>query len=79
MTILAPQHMTIPANTACHNQLINGLIKNKHERQIYRSFLSLSCTPHITLTVDLSVLRKIPISLSFNHHASLKYSIASLT
>ena len=33
-------------------------------------FLSLSCTPHIALTMDLSVRCKIPISLSFKHHAN---------
>ena len=42
-------------------------------------FLSLSCTSHIALTMDLSVLHKIPISLSFRHHASLSYCIAGLT
>ena len=42
-------------------------------------FISLSCTPHIALTTDLSDLRKIPISLFFRHHASLPYSIAGLT
>ena len=41
-------------------------------------FLSFSCTPHIALTIDLSVLHKIPISLSFRHHTSLPCSIAGL-
>ena len=35
-------------------------------------FPSLSCTPCIVLTMDLSVLHKIPMSLSSNHHASLR-------
>ena len=42
-------------------------------------FLSLSCTTHIALTMDLPALHKIPISFSFRHCASLPYSIASLT
>ena len=67
MTILSPQHMTIPTNTVYHSQLSNSFIQTQHEHQIYRFFLSLSRTPHITLTMDLSVLHKIPISLSFRH------------
>ena len=39
-------------------------------------FLSLSCTPHIALIMDLSTLHKISISLSFRHHASIPYTIA---
>ena len=38
-------------------------------------FLPSSCTPHIVLTMDLTMPRKIPISLSFKHHASLLCSI----
>ena len=42
-------------------------------------FPSSSWTPHITLTKGLFILPKIPISLSFRHHASLSYRIAVLT
>ena len=37
MTILSPQHMTIPTNTAYHSQLIYGFIQTQHEHQIHRS------------------------------------------
>ena len=38
MTVLSPQHMTIPANTVCHSQLLYGFIQTQHEHQICRSF-----------------------------------------
>ena len=79
MTILSPQHMTIPANTVCHSQLIYGVAQTQYEHQICRFFSILCCTPHITLITDLSVLRKIPISLSYRCHASLPFCIAGLT
>ena len=31
MTILYPQHMTIPMNTVCHSQLIYGCIQTQHQ------------------------------------------------
>ena len=79
MTIHSPQHMTIPTNTVCHNQLIDSFFQTQHQHQVLRSFLYLSCTPHIALTEDRSVLCKIQISLSFRHNASLPYSIARHT
>ena len=42
-------------------------------------FLSLSCTPHIALSVDLFDHCEILISLSFTHNVLLPYSIAGLT
>ena len=42
-------------------------------------FLSTNFTPHIDLTMALSVLLKIAISLSLKHHVSLPYNIADLT
>ena len=65
MTILSSQHMTIPINTICHSQLICSYLQTQHEYQSVDLFQSLSCTPHIALTMDLSILRKIPISLSY--------------
>ena len=71
ITILSPLHMTI-ANWSMVSFKPNMNMKSLH------FLLSVSCTPHIALTMDLSVLRKIPISLSFKRHASLRYSIAGL-
>ena len=42
-------------------------------------FLSLRCTPHIALTMDLSGIHKMPISLFLRHNDSLLCSIAGLT
>ena len=42
-------------------------------------FLSTNFTPHIDLTMALSVLLKIAISLSLKHLVSLPYNIADLT
>ena len=42
-------------------------------------FLSISFTPHIDLTIALSVLLKISISFSLKHHVSLPCNIADLT
>ena len=63
--------MTIPTNTASHSQLIHVSFKPNRNIKYVDLFLPLSCTPHIALTMDLSVLNKIPISLSFRQHASL--------
>ena len=41
-------------------------------------FLCFSSTSNINLNMDLPVLHKIPISLSFRHHASPSYRIAGL-
>ena len=79
MTIPSPQQMTIPTNTVCHSQLIYGFIRTQHANTIHRYFLFLICTPNGALSMDLSIIRKIPISLSFRHHASLPYNIAGLT
>ena len=40
MTILSPQHMTIPTNTVCHSQLIYCFIQAQHQHQIPRSSLT---------------------------------------
>ena len=73
MTILSLQHMTIPTNTACHSQFKPNMnIKSAD------LFHSLSCTPHIALTMDHLVLHNIFISLSFRQHASLPYYFAGL-
>ena len=61
ITILSPKHMTIPTNIVCHSQLIHCFNQTKHEHQIRKSSLSLSCTPHIALKMDLFVHCKIPI------------------
>ena len=45
--------MTIPINTVCYSQLIYGFTHTQHKHQICIYFLSLSCTPHIALTMDL--------------------------
>ena len=42
-------------------------------------FLSTSFTPHIDLTIALSVLLKITISFSLKHHVSLPCNIADLS
>ena len=70
-TFFFPQHITIPMNTVCHSQLIHSFLQSQH--QVLGPFQSLSCTPHIALTMDLTVLRKIHISLSLSHHVSLPY------
>ena len=56
MTILSPKHMNIPTHTACHGKLIHSFIKTQHDIKSVDLFLSLSCTPHIALTMDLSII-----------------------
>ena len=73
-----PQHMTISTYTAFHNQLIiHSFIPTLHQHKVVTSFLSLSCTSHIALIVDLSVHGKISISLSLWDHSSLPHRIFS--
>ena len=61
-----------------HSQLICSFIQAQHEHQICRSFYVFELYSTIALAMDLSVLRKIPMSLSYRHHASLPYSFAGL-
>ena len=81
MTILSPQHITIPTNTVNHSQLlIYGFTQTQHQHQNLRtSSISEMNSTHRPLSIDLSVLPKIIISLSFRHHTSLPCSIAGLT
>ena len=75
----SPQHMIIQTNTVCNSQLICGPIKPNINIKSVDLFLSLSCTPHIALTMDPFVFRKIHITHFCRHHASLPYSIAGPT
>ena len=72
MTILSPQH--IPPNTVYHSQLFYAFIQNQHQL-----LFDLSDVLHRLLSAWISVLCKIPISLTFKHHATPKYRIAGLT
>ena len=57
MTILSPQHMTILTNTVyIANRSMVSFKSNINIKCIYL-FLCLSCTLHIALTMDLSVLK----------------------
>ena len=54
MTILSPQHMTMPTNTVFHCQLSYGFLLALHEHQICRSFsvfelYSTHCSHHGSL------------------------------
>ena len=83
MTIFTPQHIytyILPYQLALFaivNWSMVSFIPNINIKSIDH-FLSMSCTPHIALNMDLSVLCKIPIS-PLRHHVSLSYSIAGHT
>ena len=51
------QHMTILMKTAYHNQLINCYNQTKHQHLVLSYFLSFSCTPYITFSMDLLQLQ----------------------
>ena len=67
--------MTIPTNIVFHSELIHGFTQTQHEYQVCRFFLSLSYSPHICLTMDLSVIHNIPIHFRsgtmFHFHTAL--------
>ena len=74
------KHESPPTSTHDHantHRLTESTNLLFHSSQIYHQvfghFLSSSCTPHIAFAMDLSVLHKIPISLSFRRHALLPY------
>ena len=59
-----------PTNEHRHSQLIYGFIQTKLQHKFLSSFLSLSCTPHIALTKDLSIIKFISLSgTMFHFHA----------
>ena len=63
-TILNPQHMTYQCTQIATTN--RSIVSMKHNININSPclFLSLNHTPHVALTMDLSVLHKICISLS---------------
>ena len=77
--IILSDHMAIPSYSIrlCHS--IQRFLQPNISISSFIFFLSTNFTPHIDLTMALSVLLKIAISLSLKHHASLPYSIADLT
>ena len=84
--VLSPQHITTPANTACHSWLIHSFIQAQH--QILRSFsifelYSTHCSHHgsVCLTSDswLIWLQKICTSSSFSLIALKTTSLASFS
>ena len=69
--------MSIPMDTISLCQLIYCFIQDQHLHFV--DFLSINFTPHIFLTMALSVLCQIPISFWPRDHVSPPWSIADLT
>ena len=77
MTILSPQYIIILRSTACHSQLLHSPIQTQHQVLSFFPIFQLYSTH--ALAMDLFVPSKASISLSFRHHALLRYRMAGLT
>ena len=72
LLITCPYHLTPVAFAVLSN--VSFKLKISISYSIF--FLSTNFTPHIDLTMAVSVPRKLAISLSLKHHVSLPYNIA---